>query len=171
MRLASLPLCLLLPLLAGMIATTAVSTASQVISTTPDFTMSANPSMLTIVQGSAGKSLIILSSLNGFQGNVSLTPPVSCLAIGCPTYSVNPMSVYLDSSQNATAGFTIQTYPQTPLATYNVAVTGTSGNLSHNAPVTFTVVSSGPPDFTISASPTNQSVPAGSKANSQIILL
>src|SRR5256884_5140718 len=61
---------------------------------------------------------------------VSLTPPVSCLAIGCPTYSVNPMSVSLRSSQNATAGFTIQTYPQTPLASYNVAVTGTSGSLS-----------------------------------------
>src|SRR5438093_1523353 len=149
-----------------------VSVAFKIVSSgrTPDFTMSANPNMLTIMQGSAGKSLIILTSINGFQGNVSLTPPVSCLAIGCPTYSVNPMSVYLSSGQNATAGFTIQTYPQTPLATYNVAVTGTSGSLSHNAPVTFTVVSSSPPDFTISANPTSQTVPAGSTAKSQIIL-
>jgi len=149
-----------------------VNVAFKVVSSggTPDFTMSANPNMLTIVQGSSGKSLIILTSINGFQGNVSLTPPVSCLAIGCPTYSVNPMSVSLRSSQNATAGFTIQTYPQTPLASYNVAVTGTSGSLSHNAPVTFTVVSSSPPDFTISANPTNQTVPAGSTAKSQIIL-
>ncbi len=141
-----------------------VNVAFKVVSSggTPDFTMSVNPNILTIVQGSSGKSLIILTGINGFQGNVSLTPPVSCLAIGCPTYSVNPMSVYLSSGQNATAGFTIQTYPQTPLATYNVAVTGTSGNLSHNAPVTFTVVSSSPPDFTISANPTNQTVPAGS---------
>ncbi|TMI56032.1 hypothetical protein E6H15_02090 [Candidatus Bathyarchaeota archaeon] len=92
-----------------------VSVAFKIVSSggTPDFTMSANPNMLTIMQGSAGKSLIILTSINGFQGNVSLTPPVSCLAIGCPTYSVNPMSVYLNSSQNATAGFTIQTYPRT----------------------------------------------------------
>ena len=149
-----------------------VSVAFKVVSSggAPDFTMPANPNMLTIVQGSAGKSLIILTSINGFQGNVSLTPPVSCLAIGCPSYSVNPMSVYLSSGQNATAGFTIQTYPQTPLATYNVAVTGTSASLSHNAPVTFTVVASTPPDFTISANPTNQTVPAGSSATSQIIL-
>src|SRR5205809_7016360 len=149
-----------------------VSVAFKIVSSgrTPDFTMSANPNMLTIVQGSAGKSLIILTSINGFQGNVSLTSPVSCLAIGCPTYSVSPMRVFLSSGQNATAGFTIQTYPQTPLGTYNVAVTGTSSSLSHNAPVTFTVVSSSPPDFTISANPTNQTVPAGSTAKSQIIL-
>src|SRR5216117_2943533 len=149
-----------------------VSVAFKVVSSggTPDFTMSANPNMLTIVQGSAGKSLMILTSINGFQGNVSLTPPVSCLAIGCPTYSVSPMRVFLSLGQNATASFTIQTYPQTPLATYNVAVTGTSGSLSHNAPVTFTVVSSSPSDFTISANPTNQTVRAGSTAKSQIVL-
>src|SRR5205809_572448 len=144
-----------------------VSVAFKIVSSgrTPDFTMSANPNMLTIVQGSTGKSLIILTSINGFQGNVSLTPPVSCLAIGCPTYSVSPMRVFLSLGQNATASFTIQTYPQTPLATYNVAVTGTSGSLSHNAPVTFTVVSSSPPDFTISANPTNQTVPSGSTSD------
>src|SRR5213080_5060049 len=149
-----------------------VNVAFKVVSSggTPDFTMSANPNMLTIVQGSAGKSLIILTSINGFQGNVTLTPPVSCLAIGCPTYSVSPMRVFLSSSQNATAGFTIQTYPQTPLATYNVAVTGTSGSLSHSAPVTFTVVASGPPDFTTSANPSSQTVVAGNTGKSQIIL-
>src|SRR5213593_107838 len=149
-----------------------VSVAFKIVSSgrTPDFTMSANPNMLTIMQGSAGKSLIILTSINGFQGNVSLTPPVSCLAIGCPSYSVSPMRVFLSSSQNATAGFTIQTYPQTPLATYIGAVTGTSGSLSHNAPVTFTVVPSSPSDFTISANPRNQTVPAGSTAKSQNVL-
>src|SRR6266487_2202661 len=196
LRSASLPLRLLLILLTGILLTTVAATQSQVMMATlsPDFTMSANPDSLTIPAGASGASTITLTSVNGFNGSVSLyapsplcpspycttweispssvslTPPVSCLAIGCPTYSVNPMSVSLRSSQNATAGFTIQTYPQTPLASYNVAVTGTSGNLSHNAPVTFTVVSSSPPDFTISANPTNQTVPAGSTAKSQIIL-
>src|SRR5436309_15826858 len=80
------------------------------------------------------------------------------------------MGVFFSSSQNATAGFTKPTYPQTPLATYNLAVTGTSGSLSHNAPVTFTVVPSSPSDFTISANPRNQTVPAGSTAKSQIVL-
>ncbi len=139
-------------------------------SATPDFAMSANPNTLTISQGSAGKSLIVLTSLNGFQGNVSLYPPVSCLAIGCPSYSVTPSTVFLGSNQNATAVFTIQTYAQTPPGTYNVAVTGTSGSLSHSAPVTYTVVSPGPPDFTISANPSSQNLPAGDTARSQIVL-
>src|SRR3989454_3455511 len=138
--------------------------------TTPDFTMSAHPNTLAIPQGSAGKTIILLTSVNGFQGNVTLTPPVSCLAIGCPQYTISPTVVQLAANQNLTSGFTIYTNPETPLATYNVAVTGTSGSLSHSAPVTFTVVAPGQQDFTISANPSNQTVVAGSTGKSQIIL-
>src|SRR2546428_3523360 len=138
--------------------------------TTPDFTMSAHPNTLTIPQGSTGKTIILLTSVNGFQGNLTLSPPVSCLAIGCPQYTISPTVVQLAANQNATAGFTIYTFSQTPLATYNVAVTGTSGNLSHSAPVTFTVVAPGPPDFTISANPSSQTVIAGTTGKSQITL-
>src|SRR3989449_8483244 len=138
--------------------------------TTPDFTMPANPNTLTIPQGSTGKTITLLPGVNGFQGNVALSPPVSCLAIGCPQYTISPTVVQLAANQNATAGFTIYTFSQTPLATYNVAVTGTSGNLSHSAPVTFTVVAPGPPDFTISANPSSQTVIAGNTAKSQIAL-
>src|SRR3989475_5013323 len=138
--------------------------------TTPDFAMSAHPNMLTIPQGSAGKTIILLTSVNGFQGNVTLSPPVSCLAIGCPQYTISPTVIQLAANQNATVGFTIYTSPQTPLATYNVAVTSTSGSLSHSAPVTFTVVASGPPDFTISANPSSQTVVAGNTGKSQIIV-
>src|SRR6266571_2464339 len=125
--------------------------------TAPDFTMTAHPNMLTIPQGSAGK-------------NITLSPPVSCLAIGCPQYTISPTVVKLTANQNATAGFTIYTFSQTPLATYNVAVTGTSGSLSHSAPVTFTVVAPGNPDFTISANPSNQTVIAGNTGKSQTTL-
>src|SRR5881296_3124848 len=138
---------------------------------TADFTISANPKVLTIVQGSAGKSLIILTGVNGFQGNVSLTPPVSCLAIGCPSYTINPTRVELVANGSGKAVFTIYTYPQTPLNTYNVAVSGTSGSLSHAASVTYTVVApQGGPDYSISANPVNQTVVAGSSGKSLIIL-
>src|SRR2546430_2344265 len=159
-------------LLTGLVFAVPSGSAANVIpaATSPDFTMSARPNMLTIPQGSAGKTMILLTSVNGFQGNVTLSPPVSCLAIGCTQYTISPTVVKLAPNQNATAGFTIYTYPQTPLATYNVAVTGTSGSLSRSAPVTFTVVPPGPPDFTISANPSNQTVVAGSTGKSQIIL-
>src|SRR2546428_8144997 len=138
--------------------------------TTPDFAMSAHPNMLTIPQGSAGKTIILLTSVNGFQGNVTLSPPVSCLAIGCPQYTISPTIVQLAANQNTTADFTIYTFSQTPLAIYNVAVKGASGSLSHSAPVTFTVVASGPPDFTISANPSSQTIIAGTTGKSQITL-
>src|SRR5437773_10315002 len=138
--------------------------------TTPDFTMSAHPNTLTIQQGSAGKTIIFLTSVNGFQENVTLSPPVSCLAIGCPQYTISPTVIQFAFNHNATATLTIYTSPQTPLATYNVAVTGTSGSLSHSAPVTFTVVASGPPDFTISANPSSQTVIARNTGTSQIAL-
>src|SRR2546428_702606 len=136
-----------------------------------DFTMSAQPNSLTIPQGSSGSSIIILTTVNGFQGNVSLSPPVSCLAIGCPSYTINPTRVSLVANGSGEAVFTIYTYPQTPLNTYNVAVSGTSSSLSHSASVTFTVVPpQGGPDFSISANPVNQTVVAGSSGKSLIIL-
>src|SRR2546427_200188 len=138
---------------------------------TADFTMSAQPNSLTIPQGSSGSSIIFLTSVNGFQGNVSLTPPVSCLAIGCPSYKINPTRVSLVANGSGKAVFTIYTYPQTPLNTYNVAVSGTSGSLSHTASVTYTVVApQGGPDYSISANPVNQTVVAGSSGKSLIIL-
>ena len=138
---------------------------------TADFAMSAQPNSLTIPQGSSGSTIILLTSVNGFQGNVSLTPPVSCLAIGCPSYTINPTRVELVANGSGKAVFTIYTYPQTPLNTYNVAVSGTSGSLSHTASVTYTVVApQGGPDYSISANPVNQTVVAGSSGKSLIIL-
>src|SRR6266851_3165218 len=128
-----------------------------ILAAAPDFTMSAHPASLTIQQGSSGNTIILLASVNGFQGTVSLTPPASCLAIGCPSYSINPTSVFLPANGNTTSTFTISTYSQTPLNTYTVAVSGTSGGLSHTASVTYTVVpSQGSPDFSLSANPVNQ---------------
>src|SRR5207245_11505854 len=71
---------------------------------------------------------------------------------------------------NASDASTVCTFSRTPPATNTVAVTGTTGNLSHPAPVTFTVVASAPPDFTISANPPSQTVIAGNTAASQIAL-
>src|SRR5437870_873395 len=155
-----MPVFFLFVLLTGLVFADSSGSRASVTpaATTPDFTMSAHPNMFTIPQGSAGKTIILLTSVNGFQGNVTLSPPVSCLAIGCPQYTISPTVVQFAANQNATAGFTIYTFSQTPLATYNVAVTGTSGSISHSAPVTFTVVPPGNPDFTISANPANNTV-------------
>jgi plastocyanin len=80
----------------------------------PDFSINANPSTLSIPTGSFGTSQMTLNS-NGFSGTVSLS---STVAPSTPT-----------------------TTPFTPLGSYSVNVTGTSGGLSHSTQVTVTVTS------------------------------
>src|SRR5881409_3822088 len=108
MRLASLPLCLLLTLLAGMTVTTLVSAPSQVISTTPDFTMSANPDTLSIPAGASGTSTITLVSIDGFNGSVSLSAPSPlCPSPYCTTWEISPSNVVVAPNSTATATLTI----------------------------------------------------------------
>src|SRR2546427_12688504 len=94
------------------------SAAHMVIAAnTADFAMSAQPNSLTIPQGSSGSTIILLTIFNGFQGNESLTPPLSCLAIGCPSYTINPTRAELVSNGSVKAVFTTYSYPHTPHTT------------------------------------------------------
>src|SRR5436305_3478582 len=170
MRLASLPLCLLLTLLAGIIVTTAVSTASQVISTTPDFTMSANPDTLSIPAGSSGTSTITLVSIDGFNGSVSLSAPSPlCPSPQCTTWEISPSNVIVAPNSTATATLTV--FAGGEGAAGNITLYGNSGSLSDSVSVAFKIVSSGgTPDFTISANPKVLTIVQGSAGKSLIIL-
>ncbi len=150
-----------------------VSVAFKVVSsgTSPDFAMSANPKMLTIVQGSAGKSLIILTSINGFRGNVSLTTSPPPLCVSCPGWSVNPSSVTLSPGGTAVSTLNFYTTTGSPASTWVVSVTGTSGRLSHSVNVAFTIVPSGSTsDFAMTANPNSLTIPAGSSGTSTIVV-
>src|SRR2546430_628535 len=136
-------------------------------STTPDFTMSAHPNTLTIPQGSAGKTIILLTSVNGFQGNVKLTTSPAPLCVSCPNWGVSPSSVDLPPGGTATSILTFYTTTGTPPTNWVVTVTGTSSSISHSVDVTFTVVSSTPaPDFTMTANPSGLNIPAGTTGKS-----
>ena len=58
---------------------------------------------------------------------------------------------------------TVTTAPSTPPGSYPLTITGTSGSLSHVAPLTLIVDPS--PDFTISASPSSTNTPSGGTAS------
>ena len=119
-------------------------------SPTPDFSVSANPTSLSLTQATQGTSTITVTSLNGFTSAVGLA------VSGCPT--------------NATC--TLNTTPVTPTATatltlnagtasagsYPITITGTSGSLTHSTTVTLIVPT---PDFSILASPTSRTVKRG----------
>ena len=119
---------------------------------TPDFSISASPSSQTVVQGNNTTYTTTIGTLNGFTGTVNLS--VSGLPTGA-TAGFNPTSIA--GSGNST--LTVSTATTTPPGTYTLTITGTSGTLSHSTTVTLVV--QGPPDFSISASPSSQTVTQG----------
>ncbi len=130
---------------------------------TPDYTLSASPTSLSVTQGNSGTSTITVNPLSGFTGSVALT------ASGLPTgvtASFNPTSTTGTSTLTLTASSTATT------GTATVTVTGTSGSLSHTTTVSVTVNSAGTPTATLSPSTlTFGSTSVGASSASQAVTL
>lgn len=115
----------------GTSVTLSHSTTVTVQVTTPDFSISASPTSLTIRSGSSGTSTITIKALNNFTGTVSL----SATAPNGLTTSLNPASI----TTSGTSTLTILVASKTRSGTYTITVTGTSGSLSHTATIRVTV--------------------------------
>jgi hypothetical protein len=123
---------------------------------TPNFSLSASPSSLTVKQGTSGSSTITVTPSGGFTGAVTLSN--SALPSGVTaTYGTNPTTgtsvVTFTASSTATVGTTA------------VTITGTSGTLTHTTTVTLTISSATQQDFTISVSPASLNVTRGNTGN------
>ncbi len=103
---------------------------------TNDFSISANPTSLSIAQGSSGTSTISTAVTQGSPGTINLTAIVSPSG---PSASLNPTSVIAGNSST----LTVTVGSSVPVGTYTVTVTGTEGNISHSTSVTVTVTSPG----------------------------
>jgi IPT/TIG domain len=100
--------------------------------TAPNYTLSAAPSSLSVVQGASGTSTITVAPQNGFSGSVSLS------ASGLPsgvTASFSPNPATTTSTLTLTANSTATT------GTVPVTLTGTSGGLTNTTTVTVSVIS------------------------------
>jgi hypothetical protein len=109
-------------------------------STTPDFTIGASPSSLSIAQGSSGTSTITITSLNSFNSATTLS------ASGLPSgvtaaFSTNPVTPPANGSATSTLTLTASGTATTGNAT--VTITGTSGALTHSTTIALTVTASG----------------------------
>ena len=116
----------------------------------PDFTISATPSSRTVVQGVGTSYTVNVTALNGFSGTVDLTASFSAGVVG--TFSPSSVVGGGPSTLNVTT-------TGAPTGTSSITITGTSGTLIHSTSTTLVVT--GPPDFTISASPATQTVTQG----------
>ena len=139
----------------------------------PDFSIVAVPNFMTISQGASTISSINLAGSGGFTGSVTLT--VKGPSNG-PSLALQPSTVILNKTANVSSSvLTVTaiisgTSSVTPVGTYNITISGTSGSTSHAVFVIVSVTSPPPPDFTISANPSFVEVHAGQNATSTITL-
>ncbi|HVH15248.1 MAG TPA: hypothetical protein VNA15_05960, partial [Candidatus Angelobacter sp.] len=116
--------------------------------TIQDYNVTASPSRVNASVNNAGASYITVTPLSGFSAVVSLsTNSTSC--------TISPTSLKGSGTATLSCAFS-------SIGRFDVGATGTSGSLSHSVTVTFIVNSA--PSFTISASPTNATVLAGSNS-------
>ncbi|HEU4414645.1 MAG TPA: protease pro-enzyme activation domain-containing protein, partial [Candidatus Angelobacter sp.] len=127
----------------------------------PDFTLEASPASQSVIQGGSVSYSAIVTGQNGYVGTVSFT--VGGLPTGA-SFTASPTSI----TSSGTATISIATSATTPVGTYPLTITGSDGVLSHTASVTLIVNTSAPADFTVSATPSSQTVTAGVNAGYQV---
>jgi hypothetical protein len=134
---------------------------------TPDFTIGASPSSVTVNQGSNGTSTITITSLNGFNSATTLS------ASGLPSgvtaaFSANPVTPPANGSATSTLTLTASATATTGAAT--VTITGTSGSTTHTTTINLTVNTGAQPNFTIGASPSSVVVTQGGNGTSTVTI-
>jgi hypothetical protein len=103
---------------------------------TPSFTLSANPTSLSVVQGASGSATISVTPSGGFNSSVSFS------ASGAPsgvTASFSPTSSPTSTTITLAAG------ASAPVGTSVFSITGTSGSLSATTALALTVTAAPPP--------------------------
>ncbi|MGC1418109.1 MAG: protease pro-enzyme activation domain-containing protein [Candidatus Acidiferrum sp.] len=134
-------------------------------STTPDFTISASPGSVSVVQGGNGASTITTAATGGFNSAIGLT------ASGQPagvTVSFSPATIAAPGSGSSTMSIAVAS--TTATGTYTITVTGAGGSTTHNAAVTLTVTAVATGNFTLSASPTNLTITRSSHGTATITI-
>jgi hypothetical protein len=134
---------------------------------TPDFTIGAAPSSVTVTQGGNGTSTITITSLNGFNSATTLS------ASGLPSgvtaaFATNPVTPPANGSATSTLTLTASSSATTGSST--VTITGTSGSTVHSTTIALTVNATAQPNFTIGASPSSVTVTQGGNGTSTVTI-
>lgn len=131
--------------------------------TSPDFSLSAAPTSLSVTQGSLASTTISTSGSGGFNSAISLS------ASGLPsgvTAGFSPASIAAPGSGNSSLTFTASS--TATAGTSNVTVSATGGGVTHTTTVALTVSPATAPNFTVSVSPPSLSVAQGSSGSTTV---
>ena len=126
------------------------------------FTVSASPATVSVAQGTSGTSTVTAAVSGGFNSSIALS------ASGEPsgvTVTFSPPSV----NGAGTSTMTMSVASSTPVGTYPITITGTSGNATQSTTISLKVLSAGSGGgFTIRTSPTSLALAWGSSGTSTI---
>lgn len=121
-------------------------------SANPDYTLTVSPSSRSVAPGgSTAPYTVTINPSNSFSGTVNLS------ASGLPAGAA---ATFNPSGATTTSSLTISTTTAVAAGTYPFTIKGTSGSLSHSTSATLVVSATG--DFSISVTPTSQTVHRGS---------
>lgn len=104
------------------------------------FSISANPTSLSFVQGGSGTSTITLTSIGGFSGTISLSTSLSPVVKRSPSVSLSVSMVMLSSGGTATSMLTVESNGGTAPGSYTVTLTAASGSQSGSLQISVTVL-------------------------------
>lgn len=124
--------------------------------TVPDFSLIFNAPYLSLPEGgTTATPAVVLSSILGFTGSITLTKTITgpagvCPGANCPTATLGATSLSLPANGVVGTQLTITTTTSTPAGSYNVVVNGTTGSIFHVASLYFSV---GFKDFGVTSTP------------------
>ncbi len=130
---------------------TEISWSIKKIEPLPDFNIQATPPSQSVAPGGGTTFSATATALNGFSGTINLA--VSGLP-GDATGNFSPSTL----TGGGSATLTVATNGAAP-GSYPLTITASSGALTHTANVTLVIT--GPPDFTLNATPASRTVVAG----------
>ena len=122
----------------------AVGLTRPVLAATPDFTISTNPSRVTIPLGYWAETMLTLTSLNGFEGAIQLDAPIgSSTGLAGAGFSTG-----MTLGPNGSVSTDLELTPGEIPGNYSLNVTATIGSVSHYLMIPITVSPVSGPDFT-----------------------
>jgi hypothetical protein len=117
---------------------TKTANLSLTVTTAPDFTISLNPTSLTVQQGLSGTTQLTITPQGGFTGTVSLS------LVGAPSgVTLSPTSVTVSGSSPVNQTLTVSVAGSVAPGTYSLQLQATSGSLTKTAGLSLTVTASG----------------------------